>query len=101
MWSRSKVGVLTMHLSSILAGSFSLGAPRYWPMFGGARKVALLDGQWKFGFIKGPGFDSMDPAFTPEHGVTPSKTTVPSCMDLVAGGAPGYLGPRGVGFYRT
>jgi hypothetical protein len=31
-----------------------------------------------------------------DTGKTPNSTAVPSCMDVVAGGAPGYLGPRGV-----
>lgn len=84
-------------------GSFPPGAPRYWPTFGGAREVRLLDGEWSFGFIDGwdSGFDSMDPNFMPARAITPNKTLVPSCMDVVAGGAPGYLGPRGVGMFRT
>ena len=84
-------------------GGFAPGAPRYWPKFGGARKVELLDGSWSYGFINGydSGFDSMSPAFKPKASDTPNKTAVPSCSDIVAGGAAGYLGPRGVAMYAT
>lgn len=43
----------------------------------------------------------MSPTFTPAQASTPNTTAVPSCSDVVAGGAPGYLGPRGVAMYRT
>ena len=47
--------------------------------------------------------DSMSPSLSPSSAIahTPNTTEVPSCMDLVAGGAPGYLGSRGVAMYRT
>lgn len=89
---------------------FAPGAPRYWPKFGGNRLVTLLDGEWDYGLYASPdgtaaqfAFDSMDPHFSPHAttAATPNKTAVPGCMDLVAGGAPGYLGPRGVAMYRT
>ena len=85
------------------AGGFANGAPRYWPKFGGARKVELLDGQWSYGFVDGydSGFDSMSPEFQPTPSDTPNKTAVPSCSDVVAGGAPGFLGPRGVAMFST
>ena len=90
-------------LYALSAVAFAPGAPRYWPEFGGARAVSLLDGTWSYGYIDGwnSGFDSMSKSFSPTAGATPNKTTVPSCMDVVAGGAPGYLGPRGVAMYRT
>lgn len=85
------------------AANFAPGAPRYWPKYGGTREVRLLDGTWNYGYIDGwnSGFDSMSKTFSPKLGVTPNKTVVPSCMDVVAGGASGYLGPRGVAMYRT
>ena len=91
---------------SLADASFAPDAPRYWPKFGGNRSVALLDGEWKFGFVDGwnSGLDSMSPTFDPStdpRASTPNKTAVPSSMDVVAGGAPGYLGPRGVGMFRT
>ena len=85
-------------------------APRYWPKFSGTRTVTLLDGSWNYGFLNGGNnpsslnFDSMAPSFNPStdpRASTPNKTAVPSSMDVVAGGAPGYLGPRGVGMFRT
>jgi len=80
---------------------FTEDAPRYWPMFGGFRHVRVLDGDWSYGYVDGPGFDSMNPEFGPKLAHTPNTTAVPSCMDVVAGGASGYLGPRGVAMYRT
>ena len=79
-------------------GSFAPGAPRYWPQYGGTREVRLLDGAWSYGYIDGwdSGFDSTSATFTPSAALTPNTTNVPSCMDVVAGGAAGYLGPRGV-----
>lgn len=76
---------------------------RYWPKFGGSRNVQLLDGQWDYDFVDGwnSGFDSMSPTFTPADATLTKKTAVPSCSDVVAGGAPGYLGPRGVAMYKT
>ena len=83
--------------------NFAPNAPRYWPKYGGTREVRLLDGTWEYGYIDGwnSGFDAMSKTFVPKAGVTPNKTAVPSCMDVVAGGASGYLGPRGVAMYRT
>jgi len=84
------------------AQGFPEGQPRYWPKFGGSRKVSLLDGEWSYGYVDWTeGFDSMSPSFKPEAALTPNKTAVPSCMDVVAGGASGYLGPRGVAMYQT
>lgn len=79
----------------------SQGAPRYWPKYGGARQVTVLDGLWNYGYEADPNFDSMSKALRPHSRFTPNKTAVPSCMDVVAGGAAGYLGPRGVGMYKT
>ncbi|EOD38574.1 hypothetical protein EMIHUDRAFT_454612 [Emiliania huxleyi CCMP1516] len=85
------------------AAAWAPDAPRYWPKYGGSRQVRLLDGAWRYGFIDGwdSGFDSMNASFRPSDGATPNMTSVPSCMDVVAGGAGGYLGPRGVGLFRT
>lgn len=83
---------------------FADGAPRYWPKFAGSREVRVLDGIWEYGLLDlqdGGSFDSMCPDFGPQHAKTPHRTAVPSTMDLVAGGAPGYLGPRGIAMYRT
>jgi len=88
---------------------FPAGTPRYWPQFGGNRDVKLLDGQWDFGFVgsvSGPNpawLDSMSPSLSPSSkaAATPETIAVPSTVDVVAGGAPGYLGRRGVAFYRT
>lgn len=80
-------------------------APRYWPKFGGTREVTTLDGEWDYGYIDGGDgssskFDATS-KFHPKDISTPKKMAVPSCMDVVAGGASGYLGPRGTAFYRT
>jgi len=79
--------------------------PRYWPTYSGYREVRLLDGTWetgRLGTINDPPleFDSMDPALNPSNPVmaTPNKTNVPSCVDNAP---PGYLGYRGVSFFRT
>ena len=109
------VAVLSLSISSSIAAvassssstnsnsSFADGAPRYWPKFGGTRDVRLLDGDWGYGFIDGwdSGFDSMSASFKPLASMTPKRTNVPSCSDVVAGGAPGFLGPRGVAMYST
>ena len=89
--------------SSAAAADFDDGAPRYWPKFGGSRAVSLLDGEWDYDFIDGwdSGFDSMSPTFKPADAKLTKKTAVPSCSDVVAGGAAGYLGPRGVAMYQT
>eukprot|EP00040_Diaphanoeca_grandis_P027128 m.153731 g.153731 ORF g.153731 m.153731 type:complete len:657 (-) comp30845_c0_seq1:445-2415(-) len=93
---------VALAIGTASATVFPEGAPRYWPQFGGNRNVSLLDGQWAYGYVPFEAhFDSMNPSFTPKDGPTPNTTAVPSCMDVVAGGAPGYLGPRGVAMYRT
>mmetsp|Transcript_17243 Transcript_17243/g.51472 ORF Transcript_17243/g.51472 Transcript_17243/m.51472 type:complete len:663 (-) Transcript_17243:22-2010(-) len=103
--SLSSAKALLFVVGSALA--FAPGAPQYWPQFSGSRNVSVLDGTWEFGFIDGgptwstpPGFDSMGD-IDPKDVATPNKTAVPGCMDVVHGGAAGYLGPRGVGFFRT
>eukprot|EP00928_Gymnodinium_smaydae_P073392 TRINITY_DN56601_c0_g1_i1.p1 TRINITY_DN56601_c0_g1~~TRINITY_DN56601_c0_g1_i1.p1 ORF type:complete len:707 (-),score=80.53 TRINITY_DN56601_c0_g1_i1:131-2251(-) len=46
----------------------------------------------------GSSIDSMDPSLDPtKTELTPNATLVPKTMDAVA---PGYMGPRGVAFYR-
>ena len=94
---------LTAAASAAPPSGFADGAPRYWPKFGGAREVSVLDGEWSYGFIDWTkGFDSMSPSVNPsDAALTPNKTAVPSCSDVVAGGASGYLGPRGVAMYKT
>jgi beta-glucuronidase len=79
-------------------------APRYWPKYGGDRHVELLDGLWNtgsIGSIYDPShldhFDAMDPNLDPCLIETPNVTTVPSCVDNTP---PGYLGYRGVTFFR-
>jgi hypothetical protein len=90
-------------LTPASASPFAPSAPRYWPKFGGSRAVQLLDGQWDYNFIDGwdSGFDSMNPSFKPSDATLAKTATVPSCSDVVAGGAAGYLGPRGVAMYKT
>jgi beta-glucuronidase len=96
------------------AADFGPNAPRYWPKFSGSRDVSILDGEWEYGLYAAaspndydpawpvdPAWDSMNPSFVPKADLTPNKTNVPACMDLVAGGAAGYLGPRGVAMYKT
>ena len=98
------VPTTTTTTTTTTATGFKDGAPRYWPKFGGARDVRLLDGPaWDYDFIDGwdSGFDSMSPTFKPSDATLANKTAVPSCSDLVAGGAAGYLGPRGVALYKT
>jgi beta-glucuronidase len=77
-------------------------APPYWPRYAGDRHVELLDGLWNFsqvGSIEHPptDFDSMDPSLDPSSVYTPNRTMVPSCVDATP---PGYLGYRGVTFFR-
>ena len=77
-------------------------APDYWPKFEGNRHVVLLDGLWnmsQLGSIDLPptDFDSMDPTFDPSNISTPNLTSIPSCVDNTP---PGYLGYRGVTFFR-
>ena len=101
-------------LCGTAAADFGPNQPRYWPKFSGAREVSLLDGQWDYGLYAAPSpddfdpswpvgvdFDSMSPSFAPKASLTPNTTAVPGCMDVVAGGASGYLGPRGVAMYKT
>ena len=92
-----------MVLTVAASADFAPGSPRYFPKYGGTREVHLLDGTWSYGYIDGwnSGFDSMSKSFSLAPGCCPNKTAVPSCMDVVAGGAAGYLGPRGVAMYRT
>lgn len=96
----------TMFAAALFVGSAVSEAPRYYPKFGGAREVTTLDGLWSYGYIDGgdgshSSFDAMSPSFKPEDSLTPTQTQVPSCSDVVAGGASGYLGPRGTSFYKT
>lgn len=83
--------------------------PQYWPKYGGKRSVRLLDhGTWQIGQLRSiehptssQSFDSMDPDFHPSNNpvaVTPNSTSIPSCVDNAP---PGYLGYRGVTFFRT
>jgi beta-glucuronidase len=103
------IAPVTMHNLLLLLSCIHTAtsfAPGYWPKFSGTRTVTLLDGEWSYGFLNGwnSGFDSMSPSFNPStdpRALTPNKTAVPSSMDVVAGGAAGYLGPRGVGMFRT
>lgn len=76
--------------------------PDYWPRYDGSRRVELLDGLWNFsrlGSIDSPpiDFDSMDPNFAPDSINTPGITSIPSCVDDAP---PGFLGYRGVSFFR-
>ncbi len=74
-------------------------APGYWPRYSGHRKVVLLDGLWNTSRLENPsGFDSMDPNLDPSQISTPNITEVPSTVDNTL---PGYLGYRGVSFFRT
>ena len=87
-------GVLAAATATIAQaqGGFAAGAPRYWPKFGGSREVKLLDGQWDYNFIDWTtGFDSMSPTFKPSDATLDKKATVPSCSDVVAGGAAGFV----------
>jgi len=85
---------------------FGPNQPRYWPKYGGKRAVRLLDGTWEMGqlgSIEHPppsSFDSMDPKLHPSSPVaaTPNTTQIPSCVDNAP---PGYLGYRGVSFFKT
>ena len=96
---------MRLYLFLLLQAVAAHEAPRYWPKFGGTREVTTLDGEWDYGYIDGGDgssskFDAMS-KFHPKDISTPKKMAVPSCMDVVAGGASGYLGPRGTAFYRT
>ena len=77
-------------------------SPRYWPQYGGNRHVELLDGLWnmsQLGSIDHPptDFDSMDPSLDPSTITTTKLVWIPSCVDNTP---PGYLGYRGVTFFR-
>ena len=87
-------------------GRFAGDQPRYWPKYNGKRSVRLLDGTWQMGqlgSLEHPpplSFDSTDRDLTPSNpiAVTPNFTQIPSCIDNAP---PGYLGYRGVTFFRT
>jgi beta-glucuronidase len=79
--------------------------PRYWPRYSGRRTVVLLDGMWNSSRLEEVDesslqsrFDSMDPNLDPSTIATPNLTQVPSTVDNTL---PGYLGYRGVSFFRT
>jgi len=82
--------------------NFGPKQPRYWPKYSGKRCVELLDGTWEMGQLGSiehpPSFDSMDPLLSPSTLATPNTTQIPSCVDNAP---PGYLGYRGVSFFRT
>jgi len=84
-------------------------SPKYWPRYGGKRHVQLLDGLWNMSQLPitttttttSTGleqFDSMDPHFDPNSIPTLNLTCIPSTVDNTL---PGYLGYRGVSFFRT
>lgn len=83
---------------------FGPDQPRYWPKYSGKRVVRLIDGEWEMGqmgSIEHPppkSFDSMNPDLKPSDLATPRKTRIPSCVDNTP---PGYLGYRGISFFRT
>ena len=88
-------------LKVILAALAVGEAPRYWPHFSGSRAVSTLDSDaWKYAMNMDPHFDSMDPFFSPSNATLTTTAAVPSCSDVVHGGAAGYLGPRGVAMYE-
>lgn len=94
-------GLVAFAALAMLATAAGAAAPPYWPRYSASRAVSLLDGEWDFALMDRPAhFDSMDPAFGPSSpaAATPNKTNVPSCMDVAP---PGYLGSRGIAFYRT
>ena len=93
--------IMLFMLSSLFSLAAGIQSPTYWPHFSGDRIVTTLDGpSWDYTMNMDPHFDSMDPSFTPASVALDRKATVPSCSDLVHGGASGYLGPRGVAMYR-
>lgn len=84
--------------------------PRYWPRYSGSRNVRLLDGTWNAGFLESQKdgnirFDSMDPDLDISQIKTTKKVTIPSTMEVIVdpehGYLPGYMGYRGVAFFRT
>ncbi|CAJ1343191.1 unnamed protein product [Effrenium voratum] len=81
-----------------LCFTFALASPHFWPRYGGRREVAVLDGEWLFGFNDSKGFDVLAPFNTQAPGLTPQGVQVPSSVDAAG---PGILGRRGVAMYRT
>ncbi len=95
--------------------------PRYWPKYGGTRRVRLLDGTWNASYLESQNgihlngeyaidsainrFDSMDPNIDISKINTHEKVTVPSTIEVIVdpkhGYLPGYMGYRGVSFFRT
>ena len=86
--------------------------PRYWPRYSGSRNVRLLDGVWNVGFLESENFveltgrfDSMDPNLDISQIKTTKKATIPSTIEVLVdpehGYLPGYMGYRGVAFFRT
>jgi beta-glucuronidase len=78
-------------------------SPNYWPKYSGKnRQVYLLDGVWNTSQLTCQHslqtFDSMDPDLDIARIATPDLMHVPSTVDATP---PGYLGYRGVTFYRT
>ena len=76
--------------------------PSYWPKYGNERKVFVLDGIWNTSQLTDnqilKNFDSLDPYFDPSKILTPNTTIIPSTLDNIP---PGYMGYRGVTFFRT
>ena len=80
--------------------------PKYWPKYDGIRHVVkLLDGIWEYDQIgtiddppTGGEYDSMDPNLDISTIATPKNMNIPSCVDNTP---PGYLGYRGISFFRT
>lgn len=76
-------------------------APPYWPKFGGARYVQLLDGMWNTAQVRTTNdldyFDSMSQNFDPSVIRFNDTTNVPSCVDR---SPPGYMEARGVFFFQ-
>ncbi|KAG7352478.1 beta-galactosidase [Nitzschia inconspicua] len=73
--------------------------PPYWPKYSGKRHVYILDGLWNTSQLPADTpFDSMNPELDPSTIATPNLTVVPSTIDNAP---PGYLGFRGVSWFRT
>ena len=80
--------------------------PRYWPRYSGTRRVRLLDGIWNTTRLEASSvFDSMDPNLNISKISTPEQVKIPSTVEVNAdpehGSFPGYMGYRGVSFFRT
>ena len=75
--------------------------PSYWPKYGGDRIVQVLDGIWltsRIGSIDHPlPFDSMTKDLDPSKIQTDEHVSIPSSLDHTP---PGFLGYRGVSFFR-